>query len=412
MKTMLERCCGLDVHKKSVVACVITPEVREVKTYHTTTAGLRQLVSWLQSKGVGHLAMESTGVYWRPVFNMLEATDIEVMVVNAGHMKQVPGRKTDVKDAEWIAELLQHGLLRGSFVPKREWRELRDATRYRRTLIEQRAHEAQRVQKVLETANIKLSDVASDVLGVSGRAMLEALIAGEQDVEVIAELARGQMKKKKGALKEALEGSIGAHQRQMLRLHLDMIDFIDGKIRMLDKEVEERMRPFEAQLAAIGGIYGIGRRTAQEIVAEIGTDMSQWPSAKHIASWAKLSPGNNESGGKKRSGRTGKGGPIRHIMIQAALNVSKSPNTYYGSLYRRLCKGGPRTKGRGQVAVAHSLLVAIYHMLRDGTVHQDLGPDHFDERRREQSTRRAVRQLQDLGFDITVEELETRRRAA
>jgi transposase len=411
LEIVREDCAGLDVHKKTVVVAVRTPRAREVRTFGTTTAALLQMVDYLEAHGVRHVAMESTGVYWKPVFNLLEVTDMEeVMVVNARHMKQVPGRKTDVKDAEWIAELLQYGLLRGSFVPKREHRELRDLLRYRRKLIQQRAHEAQRVEKTLQAANIKLSSVASDILGASGRAMLEALIQGEQDPAALAELAQGRMKAKKAALVEALEGSIGAHQRFMLRAHLDLIDSYDGQLERLNEEVEKRMRPFEVPVSKIDEIHGLGRQTAQELIGEIGTDMSQWPSERHISSWAKLSPGNNESGGKKRPGRTGKGGPVRDILIQAALNASKNPNTYYGAMYRRLCRRG--NKERALVAVAHALLVAIYHMLRDGTIHRDLGPNHFDERRREHSARNAVRHLQRLGYNFTVEELEARRVAA
>jgi transposase len=401
---------GLDIHKKTVVAAVITPLGREVRSFQTTTKGLLELVDWLAAKQVRHVAMESTGIYWRPVGNLLEQTEMEVLLVNARHVKQVPGRKTDVKDAEWIAELHQYGLLRGSFVPKREQRELRDLLRYRRTLIEQRADEVRRIQKLLEAANIKLASVATDILGVSGRAMLEALIEGQQDVAALARMARGRLRRKERQLEEALEGSVGTHQRSMLRHHLDLIDFLDRKLKALDKEVAQRMHPFQMALNRIDEIFGLGQRSAQDIVGEIGTDMSPWPTDKHIGSWAKLSPGNNQSGGKKRSGATGKGGPIRHLMIQAALNVSKNPNSYYGALYRRLCRRG--SKERALVAVAHALLVAIYHMLRDGTVHRDLGPHHFDERRRQQAARNAVRHLQRLGYKVTIEEAPTQRPAA
>lgn len=410
MEIVREYVSGLDVHKKSVVAAVITPAGRKVKTFATTTKALLELVDWLEAEGVRHVAMESTGVYWRPVFNLLEQTEMELLVVNASHIKQVPGRKTDVKDAEWIAELLQHGLLRASFVPDRGQRELRDLLRYRRTLIEQRADEVKRVQKLLEAANIKLASVAADVLGVSGREMLEGLIVGTEDAASLAELARGRMRGKRRQLTEALEGSFGPHQRLMLRHHLDLIDFHDAKLKQLNAEVAERMRPFQAALDHLDAISGLGQQTAQEIVGEIGTDMSRFPTDRHIASWAKLSPGNNESGGKKRPGRTGKGGPIRHIMIRAALNVSRNSNSYYGALYRRLCKRG--CKERALVAVAHALLVAIYHMLQDGTFHQDLGANYFDERRRQQSARNAVRHLQRLGYKVTIEEEPTQRPAA
>jgi transposase len=401
-----ESCAGLDVHKKTVVVGVRTPSVREVRTFATTTKGLLGMVDYLEERGVRHVAMESTGVYWRSVFNLLEETEMEVMVVNAGHLKQVPGRKTDVRDAEWIAELLEHGLLRGSFVPKREQRELRDLLRYRRTLIRQRAREVQRVEKVLQAANVKLSSVASDILGASGRAMLEAMIAGERDSAALTQLARGQLRKKQLQLGEALEGSVRRHQRFMLGQHLDLIDAYQRQLDELDVEIEERMRPLAPQLAHLEEIPGLGRRTVEEILGEIGTDMSQFPSERHIASWAKVSPGNNQSGGRQRPGPTGKGGPIRAILISAALNVSKSPSTYYGALYRRLCRRG--SKERALVAVAHALLVAIYHMLRDGTTHRDLGPDHFDEQRRRQSAISAVRHLQRLGYTLTLEELEAR----
>ena len=404
MDVIRESCAGLDVHKKSVVVGVRTPKAREVRTFATTTKGLLEMVDYLEERGVRHVAMESTGVYWRSVFNLLEETEMEVMVVNAGHMKQVPGRKTDVKDAEWIAELLEHGLLRGSFVPKRGQRELRDLLRYRRTLIRQRAREVQRVEKVLQAANVKLSSVASDILGVSGRAMLEAMIAGERDSAALTQLARGKLKKKQGQLEEALEGSVGWHQRFMLRQHLDLIDAYQRQLDALEVEIEERMRPLAQPLTHLEKIPGLGRRTAEEILAEIGTDMSQFPTERHIASWAKVSPGNNQSGGRRRSGPTGRGGPVRAILISAAVNVSKNPSTYYGALYRRLCRRG--SKERALVAVAHALLVAIYHMLRDGTMHQDLGPDHFDERRRRQSAINAVRHLQRLGYALTMDELE------
>lgn len=410
MEIVREYVSGLDVHKKTVVAAVITPQGRQVRTFPTTTRALLELVDWLEAKGVRHVAMESTGIYWRPVFNLLEKTEMEVLVVNAGHIKQVPGRKTDVKDAEWVAELLQYGLLKGSFIPGRDQRELRDLLRYRRRLIEQRADEVKRVQKLLEGANIKLASVAADVLGVSGRAMLEGLIEGKQDNVALARVARGRMKSKRQQLEEALEGTFGAHQRLMLRHHLDLIDFHEGKLKELDAEVEQRMRPFQAALNLIDAISGLGQQTAQEILAETGTDMSPFPTGKHIASWAKVSPGNNESGGKKRPSRTGKGGPIRHIMIRAALNASRNPNSYYGAMYRRLCKRG--SKERALVAVAHALLVAIYHMLRDGTVHQDLGAGYFDQRRRQQSARNAVRHLQRLGFRVTIEEEPGQRPAA
>jgi transposase len=402
MEVVHERCCGLDVHKKTVVACVITPERRQVRSFGTMTQDLLELGEWLEAEGVTHVAMESTGVYWKPVFNLLEGSELELLVVNARHMKAVPGRKTDVKDAEWIADLLRHGLLQPSFVPNREQRELRELVRHRRTLIEQRAHEVQRVQKVLEGANVKLSDVATDIMGVSGRAMLRALIEGEQRPEVLAELAQGRLKSKRGSLERALRSSVGAHQRYMLRHLLDHIEFLEREIADLDRAIEERMRAFEVAIARIDEIWGIGRRTAEEILAEVGLDMSRWPTHRHFASWAKVCPGNNESAGKRKSGRTGKGNRWLHCtLVEAANNVSRNRGTYYGAQYHRIARR--RGRKRALVAVAHSLLTAIYYMLRDGTVHQDLGSHHFDRLDRERVANRLVQRLQRLGFKVTLE---------
>ncbi len=402
MEVVHERCCGLDVHKKTVVACVIRPKGREVRTFGTMTRELLGLGEWLQAERVTHVAMEATGVYWKAPFNLLEGSGLELLVVNARHIKAVPGRKTDVKDAEWIADLLRHGLLRPSFIPNREQRELRELVRYRRTLIEQRAHEVQRVQKVLEGANIKLSDVATDIMGVSGRSMLRALIDGEGNPEGLAELARGRLKKKAGSLEEALRGSVEAHQRYMLRHLLDHIEFMEKEIADLDGGIEERMRPFDAAISLLDEIWGIGRRTAEELLAEIELDVTRWPTSKHLASWAKICPGNNESGGKRYSGRTGKGNPwLRSTLVEAALNVSRKRDSYYGALYQRLSRR--RGKKRARVAVAHALLTAIYHMLRDGTHHQDLGSDHFDRLHHEDVVRGAVKRLERMGYTVRLE---------
>jgi transposase len=366
------------------------------------TQDLLELGEWLVAEGVTHVAMESTGVYWKPVFNLLEGSDLELLVVNARHIKAVPGRKTDVKDAEWIADLLRHGLLQASFVPNREQRELRELVRYRRTLIEQRSHEVQRVQKVLEGANVKLSDVATDIMGVSGRAMLRAMIGGEQSPQALAEMARGRLKSKRSSLEKALRSSVGAHQRYMLRHLLEHIEFMEREIAALDRAIEERMRPFEAAIAMIDEIWGIGRRTAEEVLAEIGLDVSRWPTHKHLASWAKICPGNNESAGKRKSGRTGKGNRWLHsTLVEAANNVSRNRDTYYGAQYHRIARR--RGRKRALVAVAHSLLTAIYYMLRDGTVHQDLGAEYFDRLDRERATHQAVQRLRRLGYEVTLQ---------
>ncbi len=397
-----ERCCGLDVHKASLTACVLSSQKREIRSFGTMTDELLRLAEWLRQEGVTHVAMESTGVYWKPVHNILEQGTLELLVVNARHVKAVPGRKTDVKDAEWLADLLRHGLLRASFIPDRAQRELREV-RYRRGLIDQRGDVARRIQKVLEGANIKLGDVASDVLGVSGMAMLKALVAGEADPIALAALAQKGLKRKRSQLERALLGSVGAHQRYLLRHQLNQVEFLDRQIADLSQEIEARMRPFEVAIAHIDAVWGLGRRSAEAILAEIGTDMSRFPSEKHISSWARLCPGNDESAGKRRSGWTGKGNRwVKSALVEAAWSAVRNKNTYYAALYHRLSQR--RGKKRAIVAVAHSLLVTIYFMLRDGTVFQDLGANYFDRRDREHIARRSVRRLESLGYHVTLTE--------
>jgi len=404
MEVVHPRCSGLDVHKKTVVACVMVPGRKEVRTFGTVTAELLRLSDWLQEEGVTTVAMESTGVYWKPVFNVLETTGLELLVVNAQHIKAVPGRKTDVKDAEWIADLLRHGLVRASFIPSRPQRELRELVRYRKTVVEQRSHLVQRIQKLLEGANIKLSDVASDIVGVSGTAMLRALANGESDLDRLVELAKTSLRNKREELRLALEGSFGSHQRFLLGKQLDQLEFIDRQIADLNLEVEQRLRPFEALLARLDAIPGIGQRNAEQILVEVGTDMSRFPSAAHFASWAKLCPGNDESAGKRRSGRTGMGSRwLRSTMVEAAWSASRVRNSYFAAQYHRLVPR--RGKRRAAVAVAHSMLIAIYHLIKDGTIYQDLGPNHFDELDRKRITHRAVRRLQALGYTVTLEEV-------
>ncbi len=403
MEVVHPRCSGLDVHKKSVVACVMVPGRKQVRTFGTVTAELLRLADWLQEEGVTTVAMESTGVYWKPVFNVLETTGLELLVVNAQHIKAVPGRKTDVKDAEWIADLLRHGLVRASFIPSRPQRELRELVRYRKTVVEQRSHLVQRMQKLLEGANIKLSDVASDIVGVSGSAMLRALANGESDLDRLVELAKSSLRNKREELRLALEGSFGSHQRFLLGKQLDQLEFLDRQIADLNLEVEQRLRPFEALLARLDAIPGIGQRNAEQILVEVGTDMSRFPSAAHFASWAKLCPGNDESAGKRRSGRTGLGSRwLRSTMVEAAWSASRVRNSYFAAQYHRLVPR--RGKRRAAVAVAHSMLIAIYHLIKDGTIYQDLGPNHFDELDRQRITHRAVRRLQALGYQVTLQE--------
>ena len=403
MEVLCEQCCGLDVHKKTITACLITPRGKEMRSFQTTTDSLLTLVDWLLASGCTHVAMESTGVYWKPVYNLLESTGIKALVVNSQHIKAVPGRKTDVKDAEWIAELLRHGLLHGSFIPDRPQRELRELVTYRRSLIQERSREVNRIQKVLEGANIKLGSVTSNVLGVSGRAMIEALAQGEEDPFALASLARGRLKNKHDDLKRALHGMLGPHQRMLLSAQLEHIDFLDGQIAKVDAEIGERMRPFEEDLRRLETVPGVGRKTSQEILSVIGADMSRFPSAHHLASWAKICPGNDESAGKRRSGRTSRGNDLlRGALVEAAWAASHTKHTYLSAYYRRLASR--RGRKRALVALAHTILVIVYHILKDGTTYQDLGPDYLERQNKDAIVRRAVSRLKDLGYSVEIRE--------
>ncbi len=401
MDVVYERCCGLDVHKKMVVACVLTPESKEIRTFSTMTEDLLEMVNWLEQHGCTHVAMESTASFWKPIYNLLESADFQVLVVNAKHMKNVPGRKTDVKDAEWIAGLLRHGLLQASYIPNREQRELRELIRYRRSLIDERAREVNRVQKVLEGANIKLSSVASNTLGKSGRAMLEAMIRGEESPEVLSELAKGRMKSKKADLQKALRGLMGPHQRMMLAAQLRHIDYLDEEIARLDEEVKQRMLPFEEDLELVDTIPGVGRRTAEQLLAEIGTDMAQFPSAAHLCSWAGLAPGNNESAGKRKSGKTRKGNQkLRAALVEAARAAARTKQTYLSAQYHRIA--ARRGKNRAAVAVAHSILTIVYHMLQRRQAYIELGPTYYEARKKDVVVKQAIRKLESLGLEVTV----------
>ena len=402
MEVVHARCCGVDVHKRTVVACVLTPAGQQTRSFGTTTRELRALAAWLEAEGVTHVAMESTGVFWRPVYNVLDGRGLTLLVVNAQHIKAIPGRKTDVKDAAWIADLLRHGLLRGSRIPDRAQREQQELVRYRTRLIQQRAQVVQRIQKGLEGANIKLSAVVADVVGVSGRAMLDALVAGTEDAEALAALARGRLRTKQAALSEALEGSVGPAQRVLLDSHLRHLDFLDAEINRLSAEIAERVRPFEPVLERLDTIPGIGRRAAERILAEIGADVSDFPTAGHLASWAGLCPGNHQSAGKRLSGRTRHGNTwLKAALVEAAWGAIHTRDSYLAALYHRLA--ARRGAKRAIVAVAHALLVIVYHLLREGTSYRELGGNYFDERDREATTRRSVRRLERLGFKVTLE---------
>ncbi len=406
MDPMFPRCCGLDVHKKTVVACLLTPGTggrsrREKRVFSTMTDDLLAMIEWLKAAGCTHLAMESTGVYWKPIYNLCEG-HFTLLVVNAQHMKALPGRKTDMSDAEWIAELLQHGLLRGSFIPPAFQRELRELTRYRTSLGRERAAEINRVQKVLEGGNIKLGTVASDVMGVSGRAMLDAIVGGNTDPVALAELAVGRLRYKRPQLERALSGRVKPHQQFLLGQQLCHIDALDEAMQRLDAEIAERLRPFEEDIARLDGIPGVGRRVAEALLAEIGTDMSRFPSAKHLASWAGMCPGNYESGGKRHKGKTRRGSPwLRAALSEAAWGASHSKDTYLSAQYHRL--SARRGRKRAIVAVGHSILTAAYYILLRQQPYADPGHNYYDERDRAAIQKRLTRRLEGLGFKVTLE---------
>jgi transposase len=395
-------CAGLDVHKKTIVACVLTPEGKQIRTFSTMTGELLALVDWLRQQGCRAVAMESTGVYWKPVFNLLEAADLEPMVVNAQHIKAVPGRKTDVRDAEWIADLLRHGLIRPSFIPDRGQRELRELVRYRRAVVEERSREANRLQKVLEGANIKLGSVASDVLGRSGRDMLKAICQGVEDPLTLAAMARGALREKSEQLQEALRGLVRTHQRFLLGEQLAHIEELEARLERLTVEIEARLCPFAEILKLLQTIPGIGRRIAEDLLAEIGTDMSRFPTDRHIASWAKICPGNRRSAGKARREHIGGGNPwLRTLLVEAAWGAARSKNTFLAAQYRRLTgRLGPK---RAAIAVAHSILIIAYHVIREGKPYQELGATFYDQRSQKAVVRRLTQRLEGLGFQVTLQ---------
>lgn len=456
MDVVYARCAGLDVHKKTVVACRVVPDARgrpqkEIRTFGTMTGELLQLSDWLTEGGVTHVAMESTGGYWKPVYNLLEES-FTLLLVNAAHIKQVPGRKSDVKDSEWIADLLRHGLLKASFVPARSQRELRELTRYRTAIVRERAAEQNRLQKTLEGANIKLSAVASDLMGVSARQMLSALCTGGSEAAQMAQLAKGRLREKIPQLEQALVGDFRAHQRFLVAQQLAHIDYLEGLIDQVSGEIAGRLEPLEPPPSGAappsGGaeplpleveraarrealhqqralavveqelergqlgfaeavtllvtITGIQRRTAEVIVSEIGTDMSRFPSAGHLSSWAGLVPGLNVSAGKRQGNRTRRGSPwLRSALVEAANGASRSKETYLSAQYQRLA--ARRGRKKAIVAVAHSILVIAYHVLKDGQPYEELGDRYFEERDKDALQRRYVRRLEQLGCRVTVE---------
>ena len=406
METIYRCCAGLDVHKTTVVACVRRVEsggrVRElIRTFGTMTGELLILSDWLAEQGVTQVAMESTGVFWKPIFHILEDR-FEVLLVNPQHIKQVPGRKTDVKDCQWIAQLLQHGLLRGSFVPPKPIRELRDLTRQRSQLVAEKAAVANRIQKVLEDANIKLSSVATDVLGTSGRAMIRGLIAGQEDPDALAELARRRLRQKLPALRTALRGQVTEHHRFMLRMLMSHLEDLEGLIAGFGARIEAVMPPFAAAVERLTTIPGVDQRTAESLIAEIGTDMERFPTAEHLASWAGMSPGNDQSAGKRRSGRTTKGDRwLRQTLTQAAWAASHTKATYLSAQYHRLA--ARRGKKRAIVALGHTLLTIAYYVLKRQTTYVELGADFLDHLDPDRLTRQLVKRLEKLGHKVTLE---------
>ena len=409
MELLVERCAGVDIGKDEVVACVRTPgpggkgRSKQTRSFASFTSGLEAMADWFAAEGVTEVVMEATGSYWKAPWYLLEERGcFDLKLVNARQVKILPGRKSDVADAEWLAELLEHGLLRGSFVPRAAIRELRDLTRYRKRLIQTHTSECQRIQKTLEDAGIKLDSVASDVLGVSGRAMLAALVAGERDPEALAELAKGRLRSKIPALREALRGRFKDHHALLIRLVLDHTAYLEAAIADLDAQIDRVMAPFAEARDHLDTITGVGKRAAEVIIAEIGTDMTRFPTAGHLASWAGMAPGNNITGGKRHSGKTTKGDVwLADILTQCAWSAARSRDTYLSAQFWRLARR--LGKRRAAVAVGHSILVIAWHLLTNNADYDDLGGDYFARRgdtARHQE--RLVQQLQDLGYSVTL----------
>lgn len=406
MQTLVERGCGLDVHQATVVACLLITLrngqiQKQMRTFETTTRELMRLREWLLSEGCTHVAMESTGVYWKPVYAVLEGT-FQVVVANAQHVRKVPGRKTDVKDAEWLADLLGHGLLRPSFVPPKPIRELRDLTRYRRKLVESQAAERNRLLKLLETANIKLASVATDVFGVSGRAMLCALVEGQATPQEMAQLARGRMRRKREELEPALEGKLEEHHRFLLRLQLQRVEAAERDLAVLEQRIQEKLRPYAAQLALLQEIPGVEATLAAVIIAELGVDMTVFQSVAQLASWAGVCPGNNESAGKRKSSRIPKGNVyLKTALVEAANAAARAKDTYLRDKFYRL--KARRGYKRAVVAVAHKILTAIYHMLSQNVCYHELGDLYLDKLNQQHLTRNLIHRLERLGYVVTLE---------
>lgn len=408
MEVLFRSCCGLDVHARTVVACLVKEGHRRTRTFSTMTGQLLELADWLISEECQHVAIESTGVYWRPVFNVLEGL-MPVMLVNARHVKAVPGRKTDIRDCEWLADLLRHGLLKPSFIPPPEIRELRELTRYRQTLVRDKTSVANRVQRIAESGNIKLSQVASDALGKSARSMLRALSEGETDSQKLAQMARGRLRNKQAQLEQALIGRLTAAQRFVLRELLDRYEELEAALlrvtQAISRSIAACQNPFVVEaVLLLQTIPGVGQQVAEVVVSEIGVEMSRFPSDKHLASWAGMCPGSHESAGRQKSGRRRKGNLyVQRMLTQAAWSATRTKGTYLAAQYKRLVRH--KGKQRALVAVGHSILVMAYHLLSAKADYQELGGDYFDRLNVENLQKRLIHKLEALGVKVTVEEM-------
>ena len=406
MEVLYPHCVGLDVHKETVVACVRHMVAGKIstatRTFKTTTEELMSLSDWLAGEGATHIAMEATGVYWKPVWHILSDGDFQLLLANAAHVKNVPGRKTDVNDAAWLADLLAHGLIKASFVPDEPTQQLRDLLRTRKQLVRERSSHTQRVQKTLEDANIKLDSVVTDILGLSGRRILEALVAGQTMPQALASLAHRRIHASSEELEAALRGRVRAHHRFLIKLHLDQIDALTAAIARIDKEVSANVEPFRAAIELLSAIPGFSPLAAQVVVSEIGLDMSRFPSAKQLISWAGLCPGNDQSAGKRRTTRMKKGAPwLKTVLVQAAWAASRTKGSYFQAQFHRI--RSRRGAKKAVCAVAASLLTTAYHMLKNGTTYQDLGPNHFDPSTQQKHALRLVQRLQKLGYAVQIQ---------
>ena len=397
MEVVYERCCGIDVHKKSIVACLLTGKQKETRTFGTMTADIRSMSEWLSGNKCEAIGMESTGVYWKPIYNVLEVFGWDLVVANAHHIKNVPGRKTDVKDAEWIASLLKHGLLNPSFIPDKDQRETREIARYRKSLVEERSREINRLEKVLEGANIKLSSVVSSLTGLSSRNILHKLVDDSLDKESIAGLLHGQLRGKTDELLKACEGVLSRTQKVLVKAIISHIDDMTRRISDMDNFLNGKLEEYDDALKRLQEMPGIGERSAQVIIAELGVDMGRFPNSKHLAKWVGLCPGNNESAGRKKSGKTGQGNKtLKTTLIQSAQTASRKKDSFFKAQYDRLVVR--RGANRAKVAVAHSMLIAIYHMLKNGTPFMDLGESYYNQFNPDKKINYHLKKLDQLGW--------------